>query len=325
MFRDDPFGGMLQKAFSEIILARWFLLLFVLAFHTNSVTAGPPSHAEAVWKLSTRAGFKPRTIVDVGANRGVWSTKARGLWPDARILMLEASDQHNETLHNVASKLKNAQYQIGVLSEKDGEEVDFFDGGDTGNSMFKEDTRFYVNDKPIKRVTHTLDTVVSSFLKNATVDLLKIDVQGAEEIVLKGASNILSQVTFVQFEASLIQYNIGGACFWHVDSILQEHGFALYDLGDLMYNARLFKTFGVGQMDVIYARYDSPNLPEKLKNLKPNYCMRPPRQVTPSLDLFPEPEVLDFSHLSTVQSFASGIVVGATAAVLLLNLLRKRK
>ena len=57
------------------------------------------------------------------------------------------------------------------------------------------------------------------------LDFIKIDVQGAELIVLKGATKALSRATFVQFEAGAIEYNRGGACTFQVDAFLRQQGF----------------------------------------------------------------------------------------------------
>jgi FkbM family methyltransferase len=213
--------------------------------------------------------FQPLAIVDVGANKGEWSTAVRSTFPDAKFFMLEATSNKDSVLHNVAGQLGNAEYRIAVMSETAGQKVNFYEGGDTGNSMFQENTHFYANDVPVERITSTLDEEIErSFVKMEEVDIIKIDVQGAEVVVLKGGPKALSQATFVQLETGPISYNSGGACFHEVDELLRSHGFFWYDLGDLAYNRNLFQTPGLGQFDVLYVKPSSPKLPDALKSTR---------------------------------------------------------
>jgi FkbM family methyltransferase len=178
------------------------------------------------------------------------SVEARTLFDDVKLLLLEGSPQHNATLAKVVTTLgKDADYRIGVLSETAGETVEYFQGKNTGNSMFRENSKHYVNDIPVKRITSTLDTMVeNSHLKNERIDVIKVDAQGAELVVFKGAIRTLSQATFVYFEGSVVEYNEGGACLYEIDAFLRSQGFFLYDY-DAMDRNDAFFTRGLGQLD----------------------------------------------------------------------------
>lgn len=219
--------------------------------------------------------WEPQAIVDIGANRGKWSTAAREHYPNAKILMLEATPVHGPTLVGVASQIGNAEHQINILSGKTGDTVDWFEGGDTtGNSMFRENTKFYANAQANKRNTITLDDAVkNSHIKKdnpVIADMIKIDVQGAELLVLEGASQTLAEATFVQVEVSVIEYNKGGACMWEVDEAFRSHGFYLYEMDEFLRNTFLFKTKGIGQYDALYVRPTSNRLPPSFANC--TYC-----------------------------------------------------
>ena len=233
-------------------------------------------HDEAIAKVQKKfPKFVPRAMLDIGANEGAWTREFHKRYPSTKILMLEASPQHNSSLTKVVTDLGHdkAEFHINVLSGTAGETVEFFQGGNTGNSMFREATKFYANDKPVQRITSTVDTeVANSFIKDVPIDLIKIDVQGAELLVLEGASKALSQATFVQFEASLINYNPGGACYFDVDQFLRQHGYFIHDFGALMYNPGLFKTNGIGQFDILYVNTKSQLLPDSMRNNPSLYC-----------------------------------------------------
>jgi hypothetical protein len=118
-------------------------------------------------------------------------------------------------------------------------------------------------------LTDTLDDIVaSSSIAGKHIDIVKADVQGAELLVFSGGTKVLEQATFVQLEGSTVEYNEGGSCFYEVDAFLRSHGFFLYDIADLQYNGRLFRTPGLGQFDILYVKPTSPRLPKELQKAK---------------------------------------------------------
>lgn len=215
--------------------------------------------------------WKPRGIVDVGANRGTWTTNALTLFPNVTTFMIEASPFHAKTLEEVKSKFTGVDYKIALLSKDDGENVSFYDnpGTNTGNSMFQENSHHFENVKPTPRTTYKLDTLVSGM---EHVDILKLDVQGAELMVLSGATKTLRRATLVQFEASIVEYNKGGACWYQIDELLRSHGFHLYDMSDFRKNADAFHTKAIGQLDVLYIRSSSDFIPQWLVDNKVQFC-----------------------------------------------------
>lgn len=125
--------------------------------------------------------WQPRGIVDVGANRGGWTTNAQELYPGVKTFMVEATPSHLGILDETKKKFENiVDFEIALLSESDGQQVDFFDldngFGGTGNSMFLENSHHYKGLKPNKRTTKKLDTLLKE--RNMDyVDYLKLDVQ----------------------------------------------------------------------------------------------------------------------------------------------------
>lgn len=209
---------------------------------------------ELLTAKSKGVNFKPEVVIDIGANRGSWTRTLLGHFPEAKVLLIEASSKHTRSLKKLKITYSNqTDYRIAVLSETSGQQVDFFESGDTGNSMFREQTESYTNAEPTKRETSTLDDLVaSSFISQTSINLVKIDVQGAELMVLRGATRVLEQASFVQLEYSVVEYNQGGACYWEVDAYLRQAGYAMLDVWDLNYSPTLFGTPGLGQYDILY-------------------------------------------------------------------------
>jgi hypothetical protein len=62
---------------------------------------------------------------------------------------------------------------------------------------------------------------------------MKIDIQGAEILALKGAKKTLETVNILFLEVSIMQYNLGGAEFFELHSVLDALGFAIMDIIDI--------------------------------------------------------------------------------------------
>jgi FkbM family methyltransferase len=265
--------------------------------------------------------FQPGLIVDVGANEGEWSLHVNSLWPEAALLMLEADSQHKKSLSEIADKT-NGSFTIGVFSSKEGETVDFYAGGDTGNSMFKENTHHFANDVPVQKKTMTIDGVVLRSGIRKPVDILKLDIQGAELLALQGATKVLSEATFVQLEASTIVYNDGAPCHFQVEAYLREKGFFLYDLAEMHYNMDAFKTAGTGQYDALYIRPTSDRLPNELKDAK--FCTDSTYS-TKIIDKNENASAQDKSHQNPVLYLLGGFVAGVVFCWIMVPRMRLRK
>lgn len=119
------------------------------------------------------------------------------------------------------------------------------------------------------RNTTKLDTLVRHM---EHVDYLKTDVQGAESMVLSGATETLERATYVQFEVSVIDYNQGGVCWYDVGGLLRKHGFFFYDSADNCRIPHAFRTKAIGQFNALYVKPSSPHLPKWLSDHNASFC-----------------------------------------------------
>jgi len=80
----------------------------------------------------------------------------------------------------------------------------------------------------MRRDTKTLDSLV-----NGSVDLLKLDLQGAELHALRGATELLKRTCFVWSEMSFREIYSGQALFADVYHLLRAAGFMLVEIEPL--------------------------------------------------------------------------------------------
>lgn len=205
--------------------------------------------------LALRArGFHPTAIVDVGAFRGDWTRFAKDLFPDARVLMVEPQAQWWPQLRDVASHTPGLSLTPELLGAEEGRQTVFFEMS-TGSSMFEEQST--APRERVTKTTRTLASVLASRPEFARIDLLKIDVQGAELEVLKGAGDYLDRCECVLAECSLIQTNTDCPLVADVIAFMSAHDFRLLDICSLVRRKDLM----LWQSDLLFVKNSSPLVP----------------------------------------------------------------
>ena len=191
----------------------------------------PQTHQNYLMNLRDNFGFTPNVIYDVGACVLQWTTIAKEVWPNSQYILLDAMEESEELFQEMGYP-----YHIGVLSDENNKEVTFYKNVTFpgGNSYYKENSAHssiasVLFDNPanqFKRKTITLDTVRK--MKNLPYpDLLKIDVQGCEIDILKGATEIIQSVKHLIVELQHVEYNIGAQICDDSIPIIESMGFEL--------------------------------------------------------------------------------------------------
>lgn len=187
----------------------------------------PAAHVNYLHKLG-QDGVQPAVIYDIGACVLHWTREAVGVWPQARYFAFDAMEESADIF-----KYFKVPHFIGVLSDEDDKEVTFYKnvthpGGNTyyqENQEVNPNTVNYFNDtNKTVRKTITLDTIVRT-QGLPLPDLIKMDVQGAELDVLKGAENTLKQCNHLILELQKVEYNKGAPLREEVFEYLKSIGF----------------------------------------------------------------------------------------------------
>lgn len=156
----------------------------------------------SVLKNLVSHGLKINTVYDIGAHKGRWTKQHAGLFPNASFYLFEANKEHAEKLQS-----RGHRTFIGVLSS-DGEPAKFYKKAGTGDSLYRENTATYSEDTFEVVTTKTLHQVATSE-KLPRPDFVKLDVQGAEIDVLKGAGDLLDGCSLLLAECPIVPYNLG--------------------------------------------------------------------------------------------------------------------
>jgi FkbM family methyltransferase len=175
------------------------------------------------------SGVELRRVLDLGAYEGRWTTLLRKVYPEAKVLMVDANTEKEPFLRPLGD------FKIAVLGDVDGREVDYFkcldgDAG-SGNGIYRENTRHAFAAE--KRRSVTLSTLLGSA---EGYDLIKMDVQGAELDVIRGGLPIIRNSRFLLLELQTHDYNLGAPYLEEVVAYLHGEGFGVVDIVDLMYS-----------------------------------------------------------------------------------------
>jgi FkbM family methyltransferase len=200
-------------------------------------------------KLS-RHGFAPLTIVDVGAYQGEWTRKIKSMFPKSQVFLVDALDKE-DYLRKVQEDLPGVSYRIQLLGAETGLEKTFFEC-ETGSSYYEENTD--ARKTPTVRTTKTLDDVLTEagFLLTPS-SLLKIDAQGAELDILKGAKHSLPYIDFIYLEVPIVHYNRDAPDFEAYIHYMASIGYGVFDVSTCQFHQDFLL-----QVDILFASHTSP-------------------------------------------------------------------
>jgi FkbM family methyltransferase len=209
-----------------------------------------PEIPAALYRLKAQ-GFSPNRIFDVGAYRGDFARECMALWPKAEVFCFEPQGHMQEALGQLHAEQPLVQVYPVLLGARDAAQVTLY-CAETASSVLKE---YHVQHPSMTCAQTTVDQVVGEEPKRRAPDLLKLDVQGYELEVLKGAEKSLPSIGAILLEINLIDIYHGVPLLAEVVAWLNERDFVAFDIGGLMRRPLDRALF---QMDMIFVHRESP-------------------------------------------------------------------
>ena len=206
-----------------------------------------PTMEASVERLAT-LGFRPATVVDVGAYEGHFTRLAMRCWPQAEFHCFEPLDAPRAQLSTWARTQQGVQIYDSLLGASTRDRVPFHQAETASSVLLERDNQSLpVSHKKMVTLDATLTGVRGP-------GLLKLDVQGYELEVLKGGEHTLGSIEAIVAEVNLLDIHAGVPLAAEVFSWLSTRGFVAYDIAGLM---RRPLDSALWQMDVVFVRDSS--------------------------------------------------------------------
>ena len=199
------------------------------------------------------------TLLDIGANEGQFGKRIRAAGYRGRIISFEPLPEAHAKLAAVAAADGNWRVaDRAALGAAPGATTINIAANSVSSSLLPMLDRHvaaapgshYVGAAPVE--VARLDDIIARYVAADAGPLaLKMDTQGFEGEVLKGAEATLARVALVYFEASLTVLYDGAPSFTDLARFLEARGFRCLSIASAMVDG---KTYEMLQVDVTYAR-----------------------------------------------------------------------
>ena len=169
-------------------------------------------------------GLVPKTVIDVGVANG--TPALYSVFDESKHLLMEPIKEYEPDLKRICETV-NAEYMLAAASSENGTTIIYIGEALHGSSIMQPPEGKKQQNREIKLIK--LDDVCRD--KNLLGPfVLKVDVQGAELMVLEGASEILPQCELVILEVSFFNFRPDMPDIYDVVRYMKEKGFAIYEI-----------------------------------------------------------------------------------------------
>jgi FkbM family methyltransferase len=176
-------------------------------------------------------------VMDIGANDGGYATSLRRLGYEGRIVSFEPTRAAYVSLAEAARKDASWVPMQLAIGDQDGETEIHVAGNAAASSSLLPMLDRHREVQPDSAYTHSekvpvrrLDGLLEEVCRKHDTLFIKLDVQGAEGVVLDGAPATLRRAIGIQAELNLVPLYAGQTPYRHLLDRLLEQGFELVDL-----------------------------------------------------------------------------------------------
>jgi FkbM family methyltransferase len=177
-----------------------------------------------------RPGLSPATVIDVGAATG--TPELYEAFPEAHLVLIEPLEECREALERWLSTHRGERVE-SAIGGHEGDVVLHVDRESPWVSSILQPVRPHEGAAPVERrvAMTTLDRLLEAPGWKPPFGL-KVDSEGFELEVVKGATRLLAETQFVIAEVSVTPRFEGGYSFAEFIAAMDDRGFALSDVLD---------------------------------------------------------------------------------------------
>lgn len=181
------------------------------------------------------------TVIDAGASNGGFARRIRKILPRARIISFEALQDSYDELNQRMKQDENFESHGVALSNSNGKAV-FQMASSVGSSSLLSMAELHKSAYPassgiteIEVECKKLDDVLDAAQMKKNI-LFKLDVQGAEKMVMEGAENTLRNTELIFSEVNFQELYHGCVLFTDLVDYLQQRSFRVIGIENVSQN-----------------------------------------------------------------------------------------
>ncbi len=184
------------------------------------------------YTILKRINYNPKHIVDVGANHGNWTRTALNYFPDAYYSLLEPQNWLKSSINDLLeSNEKIRFYPVGAGSAPGSFKFTVVNRDDSSSFRFTEEEAASHGFEQISVEVVTLNKFINE-LNLPIPDIIKIDAEGLDIEVLKGASSFFGKTEIFMVEAGVGSKDINNS-FLKVINFMNDNEYRLFEITDL--------------------------------------------------------------------------------------------
>ena len=192
-------------------------------------------HIEKAIKVIKKMNIGEHIIVDVGGATGATAKIFSQYFQNTKIWIFEPIEENYRKLQSLSSENNNFIIIPKAAGNKKGKTTLNIASRITSSSLFAlnpdKDSKFFseiLKTEETKEIEIT--TLDDALPKDKHISILKLDVQGYELEVLKGASEVLTNIILIILEMNNHDGYQGAPKYYEVDKYLRENNFVLFDI-----------------------------------------------------------------------------------------------
>jgi FkbM family methyltransferase len=190
--------------------------------------------------------FIPNVVLDIGAATGQWTRLALKYWPGAKYFLVEPLEERRTALDRLCQEHPNVSYILAAAGAAAGElPIGILPDQLDGSSFLYGDVHRTV---PVEAIDDLLDAG-----RIEPPQFMKLDVQGYELEVLKGAGRALESCPLVLLELEFFRFTPSMKLVHESIEWMVLRGFRPYEIVDIL---RRPYDGAMGQCDILFVRED---------------------------------------------------------------------
>lgn len=184
-----------------------------------------------------------RAVVDIGANHGQFALVVRHYFPDANIFSFEPLSGPASKFRKVFKDDSRVIFHQVAIGPMTGETIIHVSAMDDSSSLLpisQIQQRLFHGTWEVRTETIKVGRLTDFVAAECIVApaMLKLDVQGFELEALQGCEELLKFFVYIYVECSFVELYIGQALAHDVIEWLEEYGFILTGVYNILYSKR---------------------------------------------------------------------------------------